>query len=111
MRKILLATILALSPFIVGWTLTWDKVTTYTDGTPINDDNVVYTAYQDGAPIATNISDNWVSNLAVQRGNSYSYTVRAKLVRQGTYSDNSVPFAWSWPAGKAGAPGQLRVVP
>lgn len=111
MKKLLVVLIVCLSPFMIGWTLSWDRVTQYTDGSTITDDNVVYDAWQDATQIANGITDNQVQNLNVQRGSTYTYKVRARLIRQGTASDNSVPFVWTWAAGKAGAPGQLRVVP
>ena len=110
MKRLLLAVIIVLSPFIVGWTLGWNQINTYTDGSTINDDNVVYDVFQNGTQIGNGLTDNSLL-LNVQRGNTYTYIARTRTVRQGTVSDNSAPFVWTWAAGKAGAPGQLRVVP
>jgi len=110
MRKLILATILLLAPLMIGWTISWDKVTTYTDGSTITDDNVVYDIFQNGTQIGNGLADNSLL-LSVQRGNTYTYIARTRTVRQGTVSDNSAPFVWTWATGKAGAPGQLRVAP
>ena len=110
MRKLILATILLLAPLMIGWTISWDKVTTYTDGSTITDDNVVYDIFQNGTQIGNGLADNSLL-LSVQRGNTYTYIARTRTVRQGTVSDNSAPFVWTLATGKAGAPGQLRVNP
>jgi len=106
----MLLTILVLAPFMIGWTISWDKVTTYTDGSAISDDNVVYDVFQNGVQVGNGLTDNSLL-LSVQRGNTYTYIARTRTVRQGTVSDNSVPFVWTLATGKAGAPGQLRVAP
>jgi len=110
MRKVTLLVILLMSPFMIGWTLSWDRVNTYTDGSTIADDNVVYDIFQNGAQIGNGLTDNSLL-LNVQRGNTYTYIARTRLVRQGTVSDNSAPFVWTLATGKAGAPGLLRVAP
>ena len=110
MRKLMLLTILVLAPFMIGWTISWDKVTTYTDGSAISDDNVVYDVFQNGVQVGNGLTDNSLL-LSVQRGNTYTYIARTRTVRQGTVSDNSVPFVWTLATGKAGAPGLLRVAP
>lgn len=110
MKKILVLLALLVATTSFAWTISWDRVTTYTDSTPISDDNVVYGVFQNGVQIGNGLTDNSLL-LSVQRGNTYAYVARARLVRQGTVSDNSVPFVWNWASGKAGAPGQLRVAP
>ena len=109
MKKLFAITILALAPFIVGWTISWDRVNTYTDGSTISDDNVIYDLWQNGVQIGNGLTDNSLL-LNVQRGTTYTYIARTRLVRQGTVSDNSF-LAWTYPAGTPNAPGQLRVVP
>jgi hypothetical protein len=110
MKKVILLTILLLTPLMIGWTVSWDRVNTYTDGSTIFDDNVVYDVYQNGVQIGSGLTDNSLL-LSVQRGSTYTYIARTRTIRQGTVSDNSAPFVWTWVAGKAGAPGQLRVAP
>jgi len=105
---VLLALFVATTSF--AWTISWDPVTTYTDGSTIADDNVVYDVFQNGVQIANGLTGNALL-LSVQRGNTYTYIARTRTVRQGTVSDNSAPFVWTLAAGKAGAPGQLRVAP
>ena len=109
MKRLLLAVIIALSPFIVGWTVSWDPVTTYTDNSIISDDNVVYDAWDTGTQIAAGTT-GLSATFSAKKGETHGLTVRARLVRQGTVSDNSF-LSWTSPTGKAGAPGQLRVVP
>lgn len=110
MKKILVLLALFVASTSFAWTISWDRVTTYTDGSTIADDNVVYDIYQNGIQVGNGLADNSLL-LSVQRGNTYTYVARTRLVRQGTVSDNSVPFVWTYPAGKAGAPGLLRVAP
>ena len=110
MKKPILVTILLLAPLMIGWTISWDRVTTYTNGSPIDDDNVVYDLWQNDVLIGNGLVDNTLL-LNVQRGNTYTYTARTRTVRQGTVSDNSVPFVWTLDKGKAMAPGNLRVAP
>jgi hypothetical protein len=109
MKKLFVITILALAPFIVGWTVSWDPVTTYTDGSTISDDNVVYDGWDNAQQIANGITGT-SATFTAKKGETHGLTVRARLVRQGTVSDNSF-LSWTSPVGKAGAPGQLRVAP
>ena len=55
MRRLALLTILLLSPLIFGFTLTWQAVTTYTDGSAIVKP-VKYTVWDTGAQIGSNLS-------------------------------------------------------
>lgn len=55
MRRLALLTILLLSPLMVGWTLQWGQVTTYTDGSAISKP-VKYTVWDNGVQIGSNVS-------------------------------------------------------
>ena len=42
MKKVMAVTILLLAPFMIGWTVSWDPVTTYTDNTLITGKTITY---------------------------------------------------------------------
>lgn len=111
MRRMLFMLVLVMSPFMIGWTPHWDQVTTYTDGTPISDDSVVYDIFQDGKQIGNGLSDNMLILGDVQRGNTYTFVGKARLLRQGVSSDESAPFVWTCPPGTPAAPIRFQVVP
>ena len=113
MKKLFLVTILALSPFIFGFTLSWDPVTQYTDNTTIGPEagGVFYNVEMDNAVIPMNISGtSWVLP-AVPKKSAHIFRARTVLGAGGTPSDWSPPFPWTSPAGNPAAPGQLRVNP
>jgi hypothetical protein len=110
MKRLIAVLGCALSPLMVGWTLHWDRVTTYTDGQAIDDDTVVYDIYQDGKQIGNGLSDNMLILGDVQRGNTYTFVGKSRLLRQGVVSDNSVPFVWTCQPGIPAAPNKFRVV-
>lgn len=111
MRRVLFVVVLLMSPLLFGWTLQWDRVTSYTDGRTIDDDTVVYDIFQDGKQVGNGLSDNMLILGDVQRGNTYTFVGKARLLRQGVSSDNSVPFVWTCPPGTPAAPIRFRVVP
>lgn len=91
MRRLLLVVLIALSPFIVGFSLQIAPVTQYTDNTPITAPNlpVLYDVWQGSTRIANGstltsfpLSDNTF-------GLSAMYTVRTRL-NDGRVSDNAV---------------------
>ena len=92
-----------------GFTMTWEPSTTYTDGAPINDDNVVYDAWGNGVPLANGITGTSVP-FTTGRGTTVNLKVRARLVRQGGVSDNST-LSWTSPLGTPSNPLNLRVAP
>ena len=109
MKKLVVLLALFVATTSFAWTVSWDPVTQYTDNTLISDDNVVYDAWDTGTQIA-NGTAGLSATFTAKKGETHGLTVRARLVRQGTVSDNSF-LSWTSPAGKAGAPGQLRVNP
>lgn len=92
-----------------GFTLSWDSVTTYTDGTPVNDDNVVYDAWGGATQIANGIAGT-SATFTVGKGVTTNMKVRARLVRQGGVSDNTT-LLWTSPLGTPSNPPNLRVAP
>lgn len=109
MKKIIVLLALFVATTSFAWTVSWDPVTQYTDNTLISDDNVVYDAWDTGTQIAAGTT-GLSATFSAKKGETHGLTVRARLVRQGTVSDNSF-LSWTSPTGKAGAPGQLRVAP
>jgi hypothetical protein len=89
MRKVILLTILLLSPLMVGFTLRIEPVTTYTDGTPVDVLPVMYDAWVDGVPLATGTTLVAIPLIDNSFGAVHSYKVRARLT-DGRVSDNLV---------------------
>lgn len=100
--------VLLLAPVLASaWTLHWSRVTAYTDGAPITDDNVAYTVYADGVVVGST-ADNQIVVPNVVRDTTHVYTVYAKLTRQGTTSDNAV-LTWVAPKGTPSGCTNLRM--
>ena len=112
MRKVTLLVILLMSPFMIGWTVSWDPVTTYTDNTAIGPEanGIFYNIEMDGARVVTKTTGtSWVIPTVAKKS---APTFRAQAeAGTGEVSAWSPPFAWTVPAGNPGAPGQLRVAP
>ena len=112
MKKLFLVTILALAPFMFGFTLSFDPVTQYSDNTVIGPEanGVFYNIEMDGARVATKTAaTSWVLP-AVAKKSAHTFRAQTEL-GTGEVSAWSPPFAWTAPAGSPGAPGQLRLVP
>jgi hypothetical protein len=107
MKRLLMLTVAFL--LFSGFTLSWDTVTTYTDGTPINDDSVVYDAWGGATQIANGITGT-SATFTAGKGVTATMKVRARLVRQGGVSDNST-LSWTSPLGLPSSPLNLRVAP
>ena len=112
MRKVTLLVILLISPFIFGFTLSWDPVTTYTDNTAIGPEanGIFYNIEMDGTKVVTKTTGtSWIIPTVAKKS---AHTFRAQAeAGTGEVSAWSPPFAWTAPAGNPGAPGQLRVAP
>lgn len=112
MKKLAMLTILVLAPFLFGFTVSWDPVTSYTDNTAIGPEagGIFYNVEMDGSVVVTKTpSTSWVLP-AVPKKSSHVFRGMTVL---GT-GDNSVwspPFPWTAPAGNPFAPGKLRVAP
>ena len=111
MKRFLLFAVLmvAFAPLVFGETLSWDAVTTYTDGKSITDDSVVYDAWGNDTSIANGITGTSTA-FTVDKGSVVNLKVRARLVRQGGVSDNST-LSYTSPLGLPGNPANLRVAP
>ena len=88
MKKLMLITVLALSPFIFGFTLSFNPSTTYTDGTPL-DVPVNYDVWVDDVPLAIGTTATKIPLVDNSYGATHSYKVRARLT-DGRVSDNVV---------------------
>ena len=108
MKRLLLVVIVALSPFIVGWTLQWDPVTTYTDNTTIVGKTVFYDAWVDGTRFYLNGTATSVVIPAPGSGLTHLYEVAAKV---DNVSSARAGFNWTSPLATPVGPGNLRVVP
>lgn len=111
MKKLVLATILVLAPFMFGFNLTWDAAM-YTDNTTIGPEanGVFYNVEMDGARVATKTAaTSWVIP-AVPKKSAHTFRAQTEL-GTGEVSAWSPPFGWTSPAGNPGAPGLLRVAP
>lgn len=112
MKKLLAVTILALAPFMFGFTLSWNEVTTYTDNTTIGPEanGVFYNIEMDGSRVVTRTAaTSWVIP-AVPKRSAHTFRAQAEL-GTGEVSAWSSLFPWTSPAGNPGAPGQLRTSP
>ncbi|MCL5884851.1 MAG: hypothetical protein M1377_05855 [Deltaproteobacteria bacterium] len=98
-------------------TVSWDPVTTYTDGSPIETGNAVtYSVWrQDSVTNAIVQLANRVSvtsatfdDSSLAKGRAYKFWAAAFLAT-GASSDNSAVYAWTLPLGKAATPAGLAV--
>ena len=116
MRKVIFATILLLSPFIFGFTLSWDPTTTYTDNTLIGPEagGIFYNVEMDGSQVATKIAGTSWTIPAVPKKSTHQFRGQTQL---GALDNTGQPirsawspfYPWTAPAGNPNAPGQLRV--
>ena len=109
MKKIVVLLALFVATTSFAWTVSWDPLTTYTDNTTINDDNVVYDVWKSTTPIATGTVGT-SATFSATKGEVVTLKARARLTRQGTVSDNSV-YGWTSPLGTPGNLLNLRVAP
>lgn len=109
MKRLLLFLMTLLAVPALAATLSWSPVSHYTDGSAINDDNVVYDAWDNSTIIALGTTGTAVEFVA-GRGVSHNFTVRARLLRQEAVSENAV-LSWSSPLGTISRPGGLAVTP
>jgi hypothetical protein len=112
MNKLIAITILVLTPFMFGFTASWDPVTQYTDNTLIGPEagGVFYDLEMDGSVVVSKTPATSLVLPAVPKKSSHVFRAMTVL---GT-GDNSVwspPFPWTAPAGNPLAPGQFRVNP
>jgi len=118
MKKLIALVVLALTPFIFGFTLSWDPVTTYTDNTVIGSEaqGVFYNVEMDAVQVVTKtLSTSWVLP-AVPKKSTHQFRAQTQL---GALDNTGVPirgdwspfYSWTSPAGNPNAPGQLRVAP
>lgn len=98
-------------------TVSWDAVTTYTDGSSIEAGNAVtYSVWrQDSVTNAIVQLANRISGTsapfddsALTKGRAYKFWAAAFLAT-GASSDNSAVYSWTLPLGKAATPAGLAV--
>jgi len=89
-RLLMFAVLMCLfAPLVFGFTLRFDPVTMYEDGTPIDVLPVMYDAWVDGVPLATGTTLVAIPLIDNSFGATHSYKVRARL-SDGRVSDNTV---------------------
>ena len=111
MKKLLAITILALAPFIVGWTISWDPVTMYTDNTLIEaTKTVTYDIRKDGVLIGNKVVGTSLVFTDIEHGSVRSFTAQTVL-STGETSVESPAYSWTVPLGVPGNPLNLRVAP
>ena len=93
-----------------GFTLSWDGVTTYTDGTAIETGKaVLYNVERGGAVVSPKqAGTSFVFTSA--KGTAESFRIQTEL-STGEKSVWSPAYAWTSPLGVPGTPGNLRVSP
>ncbi len=110
---VFLLTITATAITAQGETLSWNGVTTYTDGTSIGNATVTYRAYWSTNSNLTNLDTLGssttstsrsfsVDNENMPRGSVIYFTVRATV--NGTDSALASPLSWNVPAATANVP-------
>ena len=112
MKRLLAVTILVLAPFIFGFTLYWDPVTTYTDNTLIGAEagGIFYNIEMDNTIVVVKTSaTSWVIP-TVPKKSSHTFRAQAEA-GTGEKSVWSPPFPWTAPAGNPTPPGRLRDAP
>lgn len=112
MKRLLALVILALSPMIVGWTVSWEPVTTYTDNTSIEASKlpVRYEIKKDGAVLVTGTTATSFTFADTGHGLTRSFTAKAVL-QTGEESAESPAYSWTVPLGAPRIPAGLRVAP
>lgn len=110
MRRLAVVVILALSPFIVGWTVSWSPVTTYTDNTLIEASKmpVKYEIKKDGAVLVTGTTATSYVFSDTGHGLVRSFTAKAVL-QTGEESVESPAYSWTVPLGQPRHPAGLQV--
>jgi len=112
MRKVIFATILLLAPLMIGWTVSWDPVTMYTDNTAIEATKlpVKYEIKKDGAILVTGTTATSFAFTDTGHGLTRSFTAKAVL-QTGEESVESPSYSWTVPLGNPRNPANLRVAP
>ena len=120
MKRMLLVFLLLTLP-LTAWsaTLSWDAVTTYTDGSAISGavtyqpfwatDAALTTQHNLGSAIAGTSVPFSIDTEGMPRGSSVYFSVRA--IASGVASANANPLSWPVPNKAPSAPGNLRIVP
>ena len=91
-----------------GFTLQWDPVTTYVDGSTISGKTVMYDAWVDGTRFYLNGTATSVVIPAPGSGLTHLYEVAAKV---DNVSSTRAGFSWTSPLFLPVGPANLRVVP
>ena len=112
MKKLLAVVILALSPFIFGFTISWGPVTTYTDNTLIEASKlpVKYEIKKDGVVLVTNTTATSFTFTDTGHGLTRSFTAKAVL-QTGEESAESPAYSWTVPLGVPKIPTGFVIVP
>jgi len=94
------------------WTLSWDPVTTYTDGSPVEPSKmpVRYEAKKDNVVLITNTTATSIAFTDTGHGLTRSFTMKAML-QTGEESVWSPPYSWTVPLGVLTTPGNPRIAP
>ena len=110
MKKVFAITILVLAPFIVGWTVSWDPVSTYTDNTAIEASKlpVMYNIWKDTILIGNKVTATSVVFTDTGHGLTRSFTAQAVL-SSGEASAISPAYSWTVPLATPVTPLNLRV--
>jgi len=101
-----------------GFTVAWDPVTTYTDGTTIGSEalGTFYNVEMDGVQTVTRTSaTSWILP-PVPKKSTHTFRAQTQL---GALDNTGLPiksawspiYSWTAPAGNPNAPGQIRINP
>ena len=92
-----------------GFTLSWDPVTTYLDGTPLTGKTVLYNVERGGAVVSAKQAETSLV-FTTGYGVSESFRLQTELA-SGEKSAWSPVYSWTSPLGVPATPGNLRVAP
>ena len=107
MKRLLM--LLGMFVLFSGFTLSWDPVTQYTDGTPLTGKTVLYNVDRGGSVVsAKQAGTSFVFTTGY--GTAETFKVQTELA-SGEKSDWSPPFGYISPLGVPANPLNLRVAP
>jgi len=112
MRKLLALVVVMAAPLMIGWTISWDPVTTYTDNTAIESTKlpVKYEIKKDNVVLVTGTTATSYTFTDTGHGQTRTFTAKA-ILATGEESAESPPYTWTVPLGIPRSPGNLRVAP
>ena len=106
MKRYALLVILLLSPLMVGWTLNWGPVSSYTDGTLITK-TVTYRVYEDNVLISTTGTTSVVLG---PQGSGVAHQFGLEAVVDNV-SSTRAGYSWTSPFAQPQAPAAISVSP